>query len=586
MIKIWNIFNHKEKRSVLILLSTLLIVSALELFGLVLVIPYVNLMIDDSKITSYINKYPYFTWLLEGNYQLKITICFGVFYIIKNGLLAVFTFIQQTILKKLKANIMCRMFHYFMHQPYEYHVNTKSSDLVRAVTYDANIFTVYILQQGAVLVSELLLFSGVLVALVLVNPTALLIFIAVIIPVILIYVIIKRRLFLWGKILQSKESEVIKQMQDGVGGIKDTIVLSSEEYFESNFQKNVDLQARIKRNSDVASLMPRYAIETLMMVSMGLGLFWLSQLGSLESHLASIAFLAVVSVRILPMSNRIFTSISNMRSATASLDIVEETGKPISVKQQNAQFGSVGKFEKIEICHIEYGYENSEKIIDGVSFELLRGDVVGLVGESGAGKTTLVDIFLGLLPPKSGEILCDGKDIKENMMAWKKRIGYVQQSVYLMDTTIKENIAYGIPIEQINQEQVEEVIKLAKLSDWVDGLPLKSMSLVGERGVRVSGGQRQRIGIARALYRNPEILVLDEAASALDNNTEHKIMDDIYNLRGERTIFMIAHRLESIRRCDRILLLQKGKIVDSGTFEELMSQSEPFQKLANAFGEN
>jgi ABC-type multidrug transport system fused ATPase/permease subunit len=583
MSKIWNIFTNREKKAIVFLLVTLFVVTVLELFGLVLVIPYVNLMTSATGGEEYATRYPYFRYFFEGSYHIKITIVFCLFYVLKNGTLAILTIVQQTILKRLKAKIMCRMFRYYLHQPYTYHVNTPSSELVRSITYDVNVFTVFILQHGAVLLSEVLLFVGVVVVLMVINPTALLIFIAVILPIVIIYLMIKNKLLLWGKILQTKESEVISHMQCCAGGIKDTLLLGTEEYFESNFKKNVNIQARIKRNADVAGLMPRYTIETLMMISMGIGLFWISQTGTLQNHLSSIAFLAIVSVRILPMSNRIFTAISNIRSATPSLEILEQTARPIDTTKTEQRVGvNKTSFSNLEMSEIEFEYSSDAKVIDGLSFVLKQGEVVGVVGSSGSGKTTFIDILLGLLQPDSGTILCNGEHIEFSLAAWQQRVGYVQQTVFLLDTSIAENIAYGVPEDKINYQRVNEVLKLARLSEWVDSLPDKTNSNVGERGVRISGGQRQRIGIARALYRDPEILVLDEAASSLDNNTEHKIMEDIHNMRSERTIIMIAHRLDSIKRCDRIIVLLDGKIIETGTYDELMTNCEHFQKLANS----
>ena len=583
MNRIWNIFTTHEKKAVAFLLATLFLVSILELFGLVLVIPYVNLMTSATESEQYASRFPHLSYFFEGNYQLKITIVFCTFYILKNCMLACFTIVQQTILKRVKAKIMCRMFSYYLHQPYSYHVQTQSSELVRSITYDVNIFTVFVLQHGAVLLSEVFLLIGVLVVLMVVNPTALFVFIAVILPTALIYMIIKKKLLLWGKILQAKESEVISHMQCCVGGIKDTLLLGTEEYFESSFEKNVIVQARIKRNAEVAGLIPRYTVETLMMVTMGIGLFIISKTGNLESHLPSIVFLAIVSVRILPMSNRIFTAISNIRSATPSLNIVEQSGKPsdhLSKRQKERKKSP--PFSKLEMNKIDFAYSTEEKIIQNLNFELRQGEVVGVVGGSGSGKTTFIDILLGLLKPDSGRISCNGEDIESNLPAWQQRVGYVQQSVFLLDTSILENVAYGIPADKINHQRVNEVISLARLTEWVDSLPDKVKSKVGERGVRISGGQRQRIGIARALYRDPEILVLDEAASSLDNNTEHKIMEDIHNMRSARTIVMIAHRLDSIKRCDRIIVLCDGDIIKSGTYEELMTNCGHFRKLANA----
>jgi len=408
-----------------------------------------------------------------------------------------------------------------------------------------------------------------------------------IIPVIIVYMLIRRRMFLWGVILQKRESNVIKHVQEGMSGIKDSIVLGVQENFENTFRDNVNYQVKTKRNRDVVVQAPRFIIETFMMITMAVALYWLSKSGGLQSNIATIAFLAIVSVRILPMSNRILNGIAGIRSAMPSTDVVYGIARPKPHVPTNLTDGngiSSKPFLLLSIDGVTFGYSSDQIVLNNVNMDVSCGETLGIVGGSGSGKTTLVDLILGLLPPNSGRILCNKENILDNLSRWQQRIGYVQQNVYLIDATIGENIAYGIQASKIDTNRVEEVLIMAKLNDWVRSLPETTDSLVGERGVRISGGQRQRIGIARALYHNPELLVLDEATSSLDNATEKQIMDDVYSMHGDRTIIMIAHRLETIKQCDRIIVLEQGKIVDSGTYDTLVKSSTSFQNISNTQG--
>jgi len=585
---IWNIFNPRERKSVFILLFSIFIVSSLELLGLMLVIPYVDLMVDESQVVNYTDRFPVLANVLElgGDYRITISICFAGFYILKNAILGVFTYIQHTILKNVKANIMTRMFHHYLYRPYLFHVNVKTSELIRSITYDAFDFIHRVLQPAALFVSEALLFVGVVAVLIWKNPTALLVFLGMVIPVVLIYLVIRNRLVAWGAILQKRESDTIRHIQEGMGGIKEATVLGAQGTFENNFTENMQQQVRIKRNRDFVILSPRLIIETFMMVTMAVAFYWISVSGGLQENVATVAFLAIATVRIMPMSNRILGSINAIRSAKPSIDLVYGiAGNHAEAQDLKEKETDESPFESLQISNVSFSYSPEAKVLHDVSFNLQRGETVGIVGGSGSGKTTLVDVMLGLLPQNSGTIKCNGEPITDNLLSWQQRIGYVQQSVYLIDASIKMNIAFGIPKEDINDSRVEEVLSMAKLDDWVSSLPDSTESIVGERGVRISGGQRQRIGIARALYRDPELIVLDEATSSLDNATEMRIMEDVYDMKGQRTIIMIAHRLETIQRCDKIFVLDDGKIVDSGTYDSLRANSESFQNIANLQGE-
>ena len=582
--KVWLVFSSDERLWLVALITLLLATSLMELVGLVLVIPYVNLMLFETVKKEYIEIFPPLEFMLSlsDNYRLDATLWFGGFYILKNGALAVMAFIQHSIQKSLHANIVKRMYHNYMQKPYAFHLQSNSSDVIRSLTYDAMHFGDGVLAQSGILIAELFLFLGVISILSTQNSDALMIIMVMALFLGLIFTVIKKRLVLWSMILQRREAGLIRQLQEGLGGIKDVVVFGVQNFFESEFGKNVELRSRMKRNRDVAVLFPRFVIETLMMVGMAGVLMWLSKEGELEQNFSMITFLAVVLVRMLPMSNRIMNSISTIRGCTASIDVVYEHA------QEHADMSAVkpleqniSAFKTIDVQGLDFSYTSNNPLLKGISFSIENGETVGIVGSSGAGKTTLVDILLGLLVPTSGRIMQNKtEDIHSNLPAWQNRIGYVQQSIFLLDDTIEANIAYGIPGEQVDHNRVKEVINLAKLDAWVESLPAGLQSKVGERGVSISGGQRQRVGIARALYRHPEILMLDEATSALDNRTEKELMADVYSMRGDRTIILIAHRLDTIRKCDRIIVLDQGTIAGIGAYDDLLANNAVFQKIS------
>lgn len=590
MRKVWDIFVSQERKQLLIFFMIILFSSVLELIGLVLVIPYVNLMLFDDNLAKYIQILPLLEPMLSlsGNYRLDASIWFAAFYCLKNCGLAIMTFIQHSILKGLHAGLLKRMYATFINKPYSFHLQTNSADIIRSLTYDAMHFGDTVMSQGGILLAELLLFIGVVTVLCFQNIAALAVMIVMILPLIIIFIIIKKRLLAWSKILQAREANVIRQLQEGLGGIKDVSVFGVQNHFINNFSENVILRSRMKRNRDVTVLIPRFIIETMMMLGMAVALLWLSNSGGLEKNFSLITFLAVIAVRMLPMSNRIMNSISTIRTCSASIDVIhnyiggsgniQSLEKNTDVSEEKmAPLQKEGFFEVNDLC---FAYNAETPLLKGLSFKVKKGETIGVVGCSGAGKTTLIDVLLGLLTPSSGTIKQKGIEIHKDIPGWQKRIGYVQQSVFLLDESIAENIAFGIAKADIDIQRVNEVVSLAKLDAWVKSLELGINSKVGERGVSISGGQRQRVGIARALYHAPEILILDEATSALDNRTEKNLMADVYAMKGDRTIILIAHRLETIRQCDNIIVLDQGKIAGVGTFDSLLKENAVFQDIS------
>jgi ATP-binding cassette subfamily C protein len=307
----------------------------------------------------------------------------------------------------------------------------------------------------------------------------------------------------------------------------------------------------------------------------------------IDNMLVKFTVFAVGIVRLVPCANRITWAITTIRYGIPSMDEVVsqiKISEKCLVNLQDERFAKKMKFEdRIELKSVTYLYENTANpSCDSISLSIRKNSCVGLVGSTGAGKTTISNLITGLLNPLKGEVLVDGQNIQSQLRSWQVQIGYVPQSIYLMDDTIQGNVAFGVNRENVKENKVWEALKLAQVDNFVRDLPNQLDTVVGENGVRLSGGQRQRIGIARALYRDPQLLVLDEATAALDNETERALMDAIETLSGKKTIILIAHRLTTVKRCDVVFYLDNGQLIDSGTHESLLRKNADFKKMAQA----
>jgi len=587
--KIWKILDKKNEQRLKLTFVILLLISFLDLVGLVLVIPYVEIMLGTDNSSLYIIKILEFVDILgaTGEVKVDVSILFGSFYILKNLALILLVFFQHVLLKKTQASIINQLFSHFMYQPFSFHLKNRSSDLLRKVTYDAQNLTDGMLTQVATLIVELLLLFGVLAVMSQENPSAIIIMAFMVVPVIFIYIYVKKYLVFWALMLQNNESKLIKSLQEGLGGIKDAIILGKRPFFEKKFHINILERSQTKRKRDVALLVPRYLIETLMMLAMAITLLWLEQSKGLAASLPEIAFLALVTVRLLPMSNRILASLNNIKSYSPSVIVICDTlldSKNVVEKEKSVDKNRFKRdaveFKSLILNDISYQYVENHKVVDNVSITIKKGEMVGLAGGSGAGKTTLINLILGLLPPNTGDIYFNEENVHDDLRSWQNLIGYVSQVVFLVDGSILENVAFGLESKEIDLERVNEVINFARLTSWVGSLPDGINSIVGEQGVQISGGQRQRIGIARALYRNPSVLVFDEATSSLDNLTEKNIMDDIYKMHGDRTFIIVAHRLETIRKCDRIIVVDNGMVVGDDDYSSLLDNNNAFKKIS------
>jgi HlyD family secretion protein len=377
-------------------------------------------------------------------------------------------------------------------------------------------------------------------------------------------------------------------MNEGFGGIKDILLLGRDYDFIKRFNKTGITLAYSQGTNVGLSLVPRYFIELLAFGSMIALMLYLikSYDGDLGAILPIISVYALASAKLLPAFQMVYASISNIKGNIAALESIQQdiidSMQIESIYLQTEQKKYILPKKQISLDNISFTYPEKKTLaLNKVNIAVPANGVVGIVGPSGSGKSTLIDILLGLIKPDQGNLKIDNTIISDkNLREWQNTIGFVAQSIFLSEGTIAENIAFGIPSDEINLEQVNQAIKLAHLNELLEGLEKGIHTKVGERGIQLSGGQRQRIGIARALYHEAEVIVFDEATSSLDGITEKMIMEAINEFSGKKTIIMIAHRLKTVQKCDRLFFIDKGRVVDQGTYEELIERNEHFKKMA------
>ncbi|MFN4194267.1 MAG: ABC transporter ATP-binding protein, partial [Thermosynechococcus sp.] len=383
--------------------------------------------------------------------------------------------------------------------------------------------------------------------------------------------------------------KVVQSINEALGGIKETKILGREQVFLDTYSENLLRDKRASLFQQIASQLPRSYFETIGVILLILILiFSLLQRGTTAQILPLVSLFAAAAFRLLPSANRLMANLGNIIFATASVDVLYHDlleARTLESRQLPAVVGENDIFrDRLELIDVHYTYPNAPRpALCGVSLTIKQGEMVGLVGASGAGKTTLVDLILGLLEPCQGDIQVDGESIYTNLAKWQRQIGYIPQTIYLSDDTLRRNIAFGLPEAQIDEAALWRAVEAAQLAEFVAGLPAGLNTVVGERGVRLSGGQRQRVGIARALYHNPSVLIMDEATAALDNQTEAGVMDAIQALSGEKTIIMIAHRLSTVMECDRLYFMADGQVVAAGSYQELLQTSPDFRAMAQGY---
>ena len=509
------------------------------------------------------------------DFLVATCILFAVLYIVKNVYLIMEYRLQYRFVYRNMFSVENRLLQWYLQRPYEFFLDVRSSEIIRIVNNDtSSVFQ--LLSNLLQLFTELTVSIAVTVAIFIISP-AITSFVAAVLLVlaVVIFFILKPMMNRAGKTTQEAYAGLNKWLLQAIHGIKEVKVMQREEFFRKNFSEQGKRLAHMLQTRDFLSGIPKMLIESVSLSAIFIMIAVIVRHGQdLSAMIPVLTVVAMAAIRLLPSVNKITYALGICAYSEPMLDKVLENTKDFrkdETCQENEPQGKLpertpGKRittfrDRFELRRITYQYPTgNQEVLSDTGMVVLKGEVIGIAGPSGAGKTTTADIILGLLKPQRGEVLVDGVSIYEDLKAWLSLIGYIPQEIFLLDGTIRANVAFGADEQNISEEKVLRALEEASLADFVKSLPQGIDTEIGERGIRLSGGQRQRIGIARALYLNPEILVMDEATSSLDHETEKEIMEAIHNLQGKKTMIIIAHRLSTLDFCNRIYEVDKQKI--------------------------
>lgn len=579
--KISYMFDKKQKRQMAGLAVLILIGGVLETLGVSMMLPVVQVIMapDAFMANKYVSRIVEFLHIESGK-QLIIVMLAALIalFVIKNAYLLFQTYVQNTFVTRNRNRMISRVMREFLNRPYEEYLGADIPTVFRLTDSDIPNAFQLILEMIQML-TEIVVSVFICCALVIVSPTMSIFIVVIFLGMTLIITkVLKPRLNEIGRKNQAIQSRIAKWRIQSIYGLKDVKVLHREEFFVRNYYESGAVGANVARNYAVLNNLPRLLIETVFIAAMLLFIMiYMLRGGDITVLIPQISAFAVAAIRVMPGTSRINTYLSQIAYSQPCLDYLYEnltaemkadvngsvTGLTAGEQDQAAR-KPLELNDKIVLDHISFTYPNTEKpIFTDAHMEVKKGQSVGIMGPSGAGKSTIVDILLGLLHAQEGTITCDGINIFDDYPSWLGKIGYIPQAIYLVDESIRDNIAFGIDAEKIDDKRIWEVLEEAQLKEFVEELPEGLETTIGDRGVRISGGQRQRLGIARALYHNPEILVFDEATSALDGETEKAVMDAVNSFHGRKTMVIIAHRLNTIAKCDVIYKVENEKIVES-----------------------
>ena len=588
--EIWEkslyIFDRKQKVRLVGLTAILFMETIFELLGVISVYPFIALILNPSMVQT--NAFLHFFYVKIGfssneAFFVFIAVSIILLYVFKNIFNAIASYLRYGFIFNTKREIGVRLMRDYMKENYSFFLKNNSSVLMRSVGNDVSVFfdmvlqCLYFFSDGLMMLifGIYLFYTDFLLS-------------AVCFAVMLLFVLVfvrwnKKRATHYGTEAQKSSGSMTQWLQQGFGGAKEIKILRREEYFVQNFEKYCAVANKMNQKFSFMNQIPHMVLECFCTGAvLVVILIKILNGADIAVFIPNMAVFAMALFRIFPRISRLNQSVNTMIFSYPYLNTVYNDIKITEAHQHEYNKAQeMGKKEdaltfnnEIQLKNVHYVYPNTEvEVLSDISLTVKKGQAVGLVGPSGAGKSTLADVFLGILELSEGSVLCDGKNIANHVEEWSEKLGYIPQSIFLSDDTIRNNVAFGLEVDSNVDKKVWDALEQAQLADYVRSLPNGLDTMVGERGVRFSGGQRQRIGIARALYNNPEILVLDEATSALDNETEKAVMDSIEHLLGHKTMIIIAHRITTIKNCDVIYKVEKGN-VQQITYEELTKETK------------
>jgi ABC-type multidrug transport system fused ATPase/permease subunit len=568
--KLRRILTPAERRGALVLLCLMVVGMTLETVSTGMVIPAIALMMQQDLATTYPQFAPLVAALGQADGStLLVNVMLGLvgIYVVKNLFLAFLGWRQTRFAFAVQAQLSERLYTIYLRQPYTFHLQRNSAQLIRNVNNEVTMLTEAIVATLNI-TTEAFVLLGITALLLAVEPLGTLIAVLVLGSAAwTFHYAVRARVVRWGEARQKHDRLRLQHLQQGLGGTKDVKLLGRETHFLDQYREHNTQSARVGQRQAALQMMPRLWLELLAVVGLAtLVIVMLAQDRATGTIMPTLGLFAAAAFRLIPSANRIIFSTQILRY---NLPVVNSLHEELKLAATATPPGSPPDAirpalrSEIRLVDVTFAYPAAHApALSGLNLRICKGESVGFVGPSGSGKSTLVDVVLGLLTPDAGQVQVDGIDIRKNLRAWQDQIGYVPQSIYLTDDTLRHNVAFGLPDSAIDDAAVRNAIRAAQLEDFVAGLPQGLETVVGERGIRLSGGQRQRIGIARALYHDPAVLVLDEATSALDAATERGVMQAVNALQGAKTLLIVAHRLSTVAGCDRLYRLERGRVVE------------------------
>lgn len=576
--KLFSLFPLTDRRKVGGLLLLILVGAVLEAFCVALIFPVVTILANPESAL----RAPFVARIheiLERPEPLSFvfTILCGMLalYIIKNSYAALLSLLQSRFAFARQNTLSQRLFQHYLQQPYAFHLQRNTGDMIRNLTHEADRLIWSVLLPSLILVAEGLIALMLVLLLFSVDPVAA----GIVAGLFLLLGIgfhraLRDRIAYWGRQRQHHEGQRIRRIQEGLGGLKEIRILGTADHFLESFLAHSRGRAKYSSRHILAQGLPLLFLEVLAMGGLlAIAASTMLQHKPFDFVLPMLGLFVGASFRLIPAANRILITYQEVRFSGPTIEVLyQELGPWSDTEAKPKTVVPLPMRHSLSVAQASYRYPGASRdALANITLDVPFGAMVGLIGTSGSGKTTLVDLVLGLLPPNAGRILADGQDIQCNLEGWQSQIGYIPQAIYLADTTVRSNVAFGHDVGRIDDDEVWRALAVARLDDFVRTLPAGLDTLIGENGMRLSGGQRQRIGIARAVFRDPPVLVLDEATAALDSDTEAEVMNAVTSLQGAKTILIVAHRHSTLRNCDLVVRLAEGRILASGPPQEMLA---------------
>ncbi len=590
LIRLWHHLSQRRRVQFALVIGLILVSAFAEVVSLAAVLPFLGILVSPDRVFSH----PFLAeralaWGITSadKLVLPLTVAFAAAALMSGVIRILLLWVSNRLAFASGADLGIEVYRRTLYQPYHVHLARNSSEVISGITTKVNGVVFGVLLPSLTLVSSTVLFVAIMIALIAIDPwVASVAAIGFGASYALITWMSRRQLKSNSQLIAHEQTQVVKALQEGLGGIRDVLLDGTQPVYSSIYRQADHTLRRAQGNNNFIGQSPRYFMEAL-----GIGLiatlaYALSrEVGGIATALPVLGALSLGAQRLLPTLQQIYSAWASIVGNQGSLaDSIALLDQPLPADLLLATPPPLLIQNNIRFENVRFRYTSDGPwVLNGYNLTIPRGARVGIVGSTGSGKSTSLDLLMGLLTPTDGEVLVDGQPITGNSLrAWQRSIAHVPQSIYLADATVAENIAFGVPPDTIDMYRVQQAARQAQIAYFIENSPEGYQAYVGERGIRLSGGQRQRIGIARALYKQARVLVFDEATSALDNATEQSLMDAIDDLSNDFTILLIAHRLTTVRNCDLIVVLEHGRVAAQGTYEQLLDLSPSFRRIAGA----